>query len=168
LGSGSIQGRAREWEGKSCQDFRHSLADRYIFFILCLMLVTIPRASSVLITPPRLLVQSSTLNNPTNEYFLLECLQVAPPIAIPSAACQQTLMVHAFAFSYGQPFIGTSWSCCEGSVAVCELHTSVLAQVCERKLIDVQGIITHLIASTTEWASKSPALQRAINSIDLP
>jgi hypothetical protein len=115
-----------------------------------------------------LLVQSSTLNNPTNEYFLLECLQVAPPIAIPSAACQQTLMVHAFAFSYGQPFIGTSWSCCEGSVAVCELHTSVLAQVCERKLIDVQGIITHLIASTTEWASKSPALQRAINSIDLP
>jgi hypothetical protein len=101
------------------------------FFTLCLMLITISRASSVFITPPQFLVQSSTLNNPTNESSLLECLQVAPPIAIPSAACQQTLMVHKFAFSYGQPFIGTSWSRYEGSEAVCELHTSVLAQMRE-------------------------------------
>lgn len=72
------------------------------------MLVTIPRVSSALVTPPQLLLQSPALSSPTNESSLLECLQVALPIAIPSAACQQTLMVHTFAFSYGQPFVGTS------------------------------------------------------------
>jgi hypothetical protein len=39
---------------------------------------------------------------------LLECLQVAPPILSSDHGCQQTLMVHTFAFSYGQPFIGKS------------------------------------------------------------
>ncbi|KAF1928702.1 uncharacterized protein M421DRAFT_100978 [Didymella exigua CBS 183.55] len=36
----------------------------------------------------------------------LECLQVAPPIAVPPAACQQPLMVHNFAHSHGRPYIG--------------------------------------------------------------
>ncbi|KAF2622289.1 hypothetical protein BU25DRAFT_425873 [Macroventuria anomochaeta] len=76
-------------------------------FSICLMLITIPRVTpAVLITPPQLLVSSPASNSFTNnESSLLECLQVAPPIAISSAACQQTLMVYTFAFSYGQPFI---------------------------------------------------------------
>lgn len=36
---------------------------------------------------------------------LLECLQVEAPVYSPSG-CQGTLMVHTFAFSYGQPFVG--------------------------------------------------------------
>ncbi|KAF9693572.1 hypothetical protein EKO04_008494 [Ascochyta lentis] len=72
------------------------------------MLITVPRVTlALLITPPQLLHQSPVLNSPANnESPLLECLQVAPPLAIPSATCQQTLMVHTFAFSYGQPFLG--------------------------------------------------------------
>ncbi|KAF1922037.1 peptide N-acetyl-beta-D-glucosaminyl asparaginase amidase A-domain-containing protein [Ampelomyces quisqualis] len=37
---------------------------------------------------------------------LLRCLQVTPPVLRPDNLCQQTLMVHTFAFSYGQPFVG--------------------------------------------------------------
>ncbi|KAH6639460.1 peptide N-acetyl-beta-D-glucosaminyl asparaginase amidase A-domain-containing protein [Boeremia exigua] len=75
---------------------------------MCLMLIAVPHfTSAVLVAPPQLLFQSPASNISTNvESSPLECLQVAPPIAIPSAACQQTLMVHTFAFSYGQPFIG--------------------------------------------------------------
>lgn len=77
------------------------------------MLITIPRVTfALLITPPHLLLQSPAINSvANNESPPLECLQVAPPIAISSAACQQTLMIHTFAFSYGQPFIGTSLVC---------------------------------------------------------
>ncbi|UPX16830.1 uncharacterized protein EKO05_0007213 [Ascochyta rabiei] len=77
------------------------------------MLVTVPRvALAFLITPPKLLRQNPALGNPAlnspanDESPLLECLQVAPPIAIPPATCHQTLMVHTFALSYGQPFVG--------------------------------------------------------------
>lgn len=38
---------------------------------------------------------------------LLECLEVAPPVLSPSGGCQQTLMEYTFAYSYGQPFVGT-------------------------------------------------------------
>jgi len=37
---------------------------------------------------------------------LLECLQVGPPILSSAGGCQQNLMSHVFASSYGQPFIG--------------------------------------------------------------
>ncbi|KAJ4994283.1 peptide-n4-(n-acetyl-beta-glucosaminyl)asparagine amidase a [Stagonosporopsis vannaccii] len=75
---------------------------------ICLMLISVPHvASALLITPPQLLLQSPASSTPANnECTLLECLQVAHPIAISSAACQQTLMTHTFAFSYGQPFVG--------------------------------------------------------------
>ncbi|KAH7389664.1 peptide N-acetyl-beta-D-glucosaminyl asparaginase amidase A-domain-containing protein [Phaeosphaeria sp. MPI-PUGE-AT-0046c] len=41
-----------------------------------------------------------------NNSSMLQCLQVAPPVLSPAGECQATLMVHTFAFSYGQPFIG--------------------------------------------------------------
>lgn len=38
---------------------------------------------------------------------LLEVLEVDPPVLAPTqSACQQTLMVHVFAYSYGDPFVG--------------------------------------------------------------
>jgi hypothetical protein len=38
---------------------------------------------------------------------LLECFQITTPVTIPEDAdCTQTLMVHSFANSYGQPFVG--------------------------------------------------------------
>jgi hypothetical protein len=78
---------------------------------ICLVLITITFATfSLLSTPPQLSVQSSALNRFANNEFLLECLQVTPPVAVPPTACRQTLMVHTFAFSYGQPFVGTSSS----------------------------------------------------------
>ncbi|CBX92267.1 predicted protein [Plenodomus lingam JN3] len=39
-----------------------------------------------------------------NDSSPLECLQVAPPVLSPAGGCQQTLMIHTFAQSYGQPF----------------------------------------------------------------
>lgn len=39
---------------------------------------------------------------------LLQCLQVASPVFSPASGCQTTLMVHTFAYSYGQPFVGKS------------------------------------------------------------
>ncbi|KAL1797239.1 hypothetical protein ACET3X_003845 [Alternaria dauci] len=48
----------------------------------------------------------SLRNRATNESSLLECLEVTPPVLSPTDACQQTLMVHTFAYSYGQPFVG--------------------------------------------------------------
>lgn len=42
----------------------------------------------------------------TNYSSLLECLQVGPPILSSAGGCQQTLMSHVFASSYGQPFVG--------------------------------------------------------------
>lgn len=71
------------------------------------MLITVPDFTFALLTPPQLLLQSPASEASTvNASSPLECLQVAHPIAIPLSACQQTLMVHTFAFSYGQPFIG--------------------------------------------------------------
>ncbi|KAF2845760.1 hypothetical protein T440DRAFT_257241 [Plenodomus tracheiphilus IPT5] len=46
------------------------------------------------------------LSRAANDSSLLECLQVAPPILTPAGECQQTLMTHTFAYSYGQPFVG--------------------------------------------------------------
>ncbi|KAJ4294465.1 hypothetical protein N0V90_008156 [Kalmusia sp. IMI 367209] len=48
-----------------------------------------------------------TGRSPNETAPLLECLQVSPPVLSPKKGCQQTLMVHEFAFSYGIPFVGT-------------------------------------------------------------
>ncbi len=76
--------------------------------MLSVMLITIFHPTFAFLTPaPRLPVQSHSLTSrATNDSSPLECLQVAPPILSSPAQCQQTLMVHTFAYSYGQPFIG--------------------------------------------------------------
>ncbi|CAN9258949.1 unnamed protein product [Alternaria alternata] len=77
---------------------------------LLLILMTLSQsASALLTTPPFAQSRSQTLslrNRATNESSLLECLEVTPPVLSPTDACQQTLMVHTFAYSYGQPFVG--------------------------------------------------------------
>ncbi|KAF2127431.1 hypothetical protein P153DRAFT_67389 [Dothidotthia symphoricarpi CBS 119687] len=78
------------------------------FMFLVLMLVLVPHlALALFVSPPHLLDQVSTLDRYVlNESSSLECLQVTAPIFSPSESCQQILMTHVFAFSYGQPFIG--------------------------------------------------------------
>lgn len=43
---------------------------------------------------------------PNQSTPLLQCLQVSPPVLSPKTSCKSTLMVHTFAYSYGQPFVG--------------------------------------------------------------
>lgn len=50
---------------------------------------------------------SRQVSDPTNG-SVLEIFQVYPPVLTPSnATCKQTLMAHTFAYSYGQPYVGT-------------------------------------------------------------
>jgi hypothetical protein len=77
---------------------------------LLLMLMTLSQSTSALLTTSPFAQpypQTVSLRNrATNESSLLQCLQVAPPVLSPPDACQQTLMVHTFASSYGRPFVG--------------------------------------------------------------
>jgi len=83
---------------------------RLCLVTLLLILMTLSQSTSALLTTTPLAQpypQTVSLRNrATNESSLLECLQVAPPVLSPVDACQQTLMVHTFASSYGQPFVG--------------------------------------------------------------
>jgi hypothetical protein len=78
--------------------------------ILFLILMTILHSTFALhAISPRSTAQTQTLTSHAAENSsLLECLQVAPPIFSPVEGCQQLLMVHTFAYSYGQPFVGKS------------------------------------------------------------
>ncbi|KAH7084800.1 peptide N-acetyl-beta-D-glucosaminyl asparaginase amidase A-domain-containing protein [Paraphoma chrysanthemicola] len=80
---------------------------RWPLFCLSLMLIAISQSTlAALLAPPRNLLHTPTLSNlAANESSVLECLQVAAPVPIPAGSCQQVLMVHTFAFSYGQPFV---------------------------------------------------------------
>lgn len=75
-----------------------------------LMLITMTHSTfASLSTPLQFSTQTHSLTSrAANESSPLECLQVAAPVLSPNGACQQTLMVHLFAYSYGQPFIGKS------------------------------------------------------------
>ncbi|KAH8701483.1 peptide N-acetyl-beta-D-glucosaminyl asparaginase amidase A-domain-containing protein [Phaeosphaeriaceae sp. PMI808] len=75
---------------------------------LFLVLMAITHSTTALHTMlPRSVPQTQFLTSRAVENAsLLECLQVAPPILSPIGGCHQTLMVHTFAFSYGQPFVG--------------------------------------------------------------
>jgi hypothetical protein len=77
---------------------------------LLLILMTLSQSTSALLTTsPFAQYHPQTVslrNRATNESSLLECFEVAPPVLSPADACQQTLMVHTFAYSYGQPFVG--------------------------------------------------------------
>ncbi|KAF1946168.1 hypothetical protein EJ02DRAFT_441390 [Clathrospora elynae] len=69
---------------------------------LFLMLMTLSQSTLAFLTTPA----QSLSSRATNDSSPLQCLQVAPPIRSPSGGCQQMLMVHTFAYSYGQPFVG--------------------------------------------------------------
>ncbi|KAF1835090.1 hypothetical protein BDW02DRAFT_523995, partial [Decorospora gaudefroyi] len=76
---------------------------------LFLMLISLSQSTSAFLTTP---AQTQSLRSrATSDSSLLECFQVAPPVLSPAGECQQTLMVHTFAFSYGQPFVGNPPSC---------------------------------------------------------
>ncbi|KAF1849583.1 uncharacterized protein K460DRAFT_261 [Cucurbitaria berberidis CBS 394.84] len=80
----------------------------HIVSVLLMLMTMIRSTFALLTTPPQLSNQRHSLTSrAANESFPLECVQVAPPIMSPTGGCQQTLMVHTFAASYGQPFIGT-------------------------------------------------------------
>lgn len=78
--------------------------------VLFLILMTMSHSTLALdsVTSPSAAQTQSLSNSATNKSSLLECLQVAAPVLNPDDGCQQTLMVHTFAFSYGQPFVGKS------------------------------------------------------------
>jgi hypothetical protein len=78
------------------------------FPILFLILMTISHstfASSEISSRSTAQIQRLTPRAVDNS-SLLECLQVAPPVSKPAGGCEQSLMVHTFAYSYGQPFVG--------------------------------------------------------------
>ncbi|PSN68897.1 hypothetical protein BS50DRAFT_327493 [Corynespora cassiicola Philippines] len=80
-------------------------------FVFCLLiLITLPKTTLALLAPqrPHLLTPALALSSraPNQSSPLLQCLQVSPPVLSPAAACQQTLMVHTFGWSYGKPFVG--------------------------------------------------------------
>ncbi|KAH7355602.1 peptide N-acetyl-beta-D-glucosaminyl asparaginase amidase A-domain-containing protein [Pyrenochaeta sp. MPI-SDFR-AT-0127] len=88
---------------------RAAASKRSLYLIsIFLMLITISHSTlASLPAPPRWSPQSYSLtSHAANESSPLECLQVAPPILSSPGDCQQTLMVHTFAYSYGKPFIG--------------------------------------------------------------
>jgi hypothetical protein len=78
--------------------------------VLFLILMTISHSTLALdnIASPSAAPTQSLSDSATNNSTLLECLQVAAPVLSPDDGCQRTLMVHTFAFSYGQPFVGKS------------------------------------------------------------
>ncbi|KAH7094445.1 peptide-N4-(N-acetyl-beta-glucosaminyl)asparagine amidase A [Paraphoma chrysanthemicola] len=80
---------------------------RWPLVCLSLMLIAISQSTlAALLAPPRNLTYTPTLSKlAANESSVLECLQVAAPVPNPAGSCQQVLMVHTFAFSYGQPFV---------------------------------------------------------------
>jgi hypothetical protein len=73
-----------------------------------LMVTTLSQSTfALLTTPPQPHILTPALqSNVWNDSSLLQCLQVASPVLSPLGGCQQTLMVHTFAYSYGNPFIG--------------------------------------------------------------
>jgi hypothetical protein len=77
------------------------------FPILFLILMTIHSTFASHAIPFRSTGQIQDLTSrAVDNSSLLECLQVAPPISQPASGCEQSLMVHTFAYSYEQPFVG--------------------------------------------------------------
>ncbi|OCK81792.1 hypothetical protein K432DRAFT_294695 [Lepidopterella palustris CBS 459.81] len=81
--------------------------------LLCSILILIPLTCSVLAyltargqpdLPSFKSLASRALDQSSS---FLDVFQVSPPVLSPAeSGCAQTLMVHSFAFSYGQPFVG--------------------------------------------------------------
>ncbi|OAK99739.1 hypothetical protein IQ06DRAFT_223242 [Phaeosphaeriaceae sp. SRC1lsM3a] len=77
--------------------------------VLFLILMTISHstlASHAVLLQSNAHISSSSTRAAADNSSLLQCLQVAPPVLSSAGDCQSILMVHTFAYSYGQPFIG--------------------------------------------------------------
>jgi hypothetical protein len=109
--SNKLAWRNERWANRKPCGVRTRIADsgrRSPLLTIILMLITISTSTlAVFATPTRALSHTQSLaRRASNDSSLLECLQVTPPILSPVGSCQQTLMVHTFAASYGQPFVG--------------------------------------------------------------
>lgn len=74
---------------------------RLLFSSLLVILITMPSSSASSVAQ-----FSSLTSRSADDSSLLDCLQVAAPVFSPTGGCQQTLMIHTFAQSYGEPFVG--------------------------------------------------------------
>ncbi|KAF2025466.1 hypothetical protein EK21DRAFT_76413 [Setomelanomma holmii] len=83
---------------------------RWFFVSLFLMLIAISQSTyAALLDSPRSNLPSLS-KRAANESSLLQCLQVAAPVPSPKTPCRQVLMVHTFAYSYGQPYIAGDYN----------------------------------------------------------
>ena len=80
----------------------------FVSFLLILMTLSHPILASLASPQSQLHRVGSALaaRSPNETAPLLQCLQVSPPVLTSKTNCEQTLMVHEFAFSYGDPFVG--------------------------------------------------------------
>jgi hypothetical protein len=87
---------------------RMAQANQQHIAILFLILMTITHSTLALhaISPEPIAPSLSLTPRAAADSSLLECLEVAPPVLSPNG-CQQNLMAYTFAYSYGQPFVGT-------------------------------------------------------------
>lgn len=111
-----------KWAGSQTLEQQHRLQPRSSFrrrmlltwplLIACVcwlalgFLVASPEADHASVAS----IQSLAVRASASASALLECFQVSVPVKFPTdAACTQSLMMHSFANSYGNPYIGT-WS----------------------------------------------------------
>jgi hypothetical protein len=97
-------GTAKHGQPRAVNVFRPLVCTILMLITLSFPVVALPPTSDQRgLLSPRVL--ASHAENQTST--LLDVFQVSPPVRTPKdASCQQTLMVHSFAFSYGQPFVG--------------------------------------------------------------
>jgi hypothetical protein len=105
----AAESRQMEMDGqRTCRlsEARHRTLPSISLFLM-LILCSVPTWAALTLQQPNLLPGGLGLSSraPNQTKPLLECLQVSPPV-LSSKQCQQTLMVHTFAFSYDQPFLG--------------------------------------------------------------
>jgi hypothetical protein len=95
-------------EKKNCRPAAPRLATLPFISLFLMLMSFLPSTFAVLTAQQldRTSVMSGVSRRAPNQTVpLLECLQVSPPV-LSSNKCHQTLMVHTFAFSYDQPFVG--------------------------------------------------------------
>lgn len=105
LQSKGDQGRLVGTGKRTCQ---RQAALPFVSFLLILMTLSHPILASLASPQSQLHRVGSALaaRSPNETAPLLQCLQVSPPVLTSKTNCEQTLMVHEFAFSYGDPFVG--------------------------------------------------------------
>jgi hypothetical protein len=91
---------------------RPAISSGILPLIICfLILITLPQTAFAMLAIPQpgsLTFGPALIGRALNDTSsLLNCLQVAAPVASPpKPSCQQTLMVHTFGWSYGIPYVG--------------------------------------------------------------